>query len=116
MKKSFAYIFILIGIVSVILGTVCYSMETGQREFHYSYGGDAYTGIQNGVAQTANNVKYLTEVTAFGFGSVLTVGGVFMLVFGIKNLSAAKKSQQTGTDTKDEGTAADTENAAQETK
>ena len=116
MKKSFAYIFILIGIVSVILGTVCYSMETGQREFNYSHSEDAYTGIQNGVAQTANNVKYLTEVTAFGFGSVLTVGGVFMLVFGIKNLSAAKKSQQTGTDTKDEGTAADTENAAQETK
>ena len=94
MKKTFAIIFMLIGIVSVILGTICYSAETDHREIHYSHSTDPYPGIQDGVAQTANNVKYLTEVTAFGFGSVLTVGGVFMLVFGIKTLSASDKSQQ----------------------
>lgn len=100
MKKTYAILFVLIGIVSVILGTVCYSTETDYREVHYSYGSDVNTGIQDGVAQTASNVRHLTEVTAFGFGSVLTVGGVFMLVFGIKTLSSDRKSRDTGKDEK----------------
>ena len=94
MKKIYAVIFLLIGITSIILGTICYSMEDGHRDFNYSYGTDAYTGIQDGVAQTANNVQYLTEITSFGFGSVLTVAGVFMLVFGIKTLNAENNKEK----------------------
>ena len=112
MKKTYAFIFMLIGAVSVILGMICYNKEADHREIHYSYSADAYPGIQDGVAQTANNVKYLTEVTAFGFGSVLTVGGVFMLVFGIKTLSASEKAQQK--DKEDEGTAANAEQTESE--
>ena len=91
MKKAYGVMFLLIGIVSVILGMVSFSMETGSYELNVSYGGDAYTGIQNASAQAANNIIYLAEVTSFGFGAVLTVAGVFMMIFGIKTLSAPEQ-------------------------
>ena len=106
MKRISSYIFIGIGVLSIILGIISYSKDPGGFEKSIAYGGDSYTGIQDGVIQTANNVKYLTEVTAFGFGSVLTVGGVFMLVFGIKTLAAAR-NQKTDCD-KEIDTTADT--------
>ena len=106
MKRISSYIFIGIGVLSIILGIISYSKDPGGYEKNIAYGGDSYIGIQDGVAQTANNVKYLTGVTAFGFGSVLTVGGVFMLVFGIKTLFAAR-NQETNCD-KEKETAADT--------
>ena len=94
MKKPFGVMFLLIGIVSVILGMVSFSMETGSYELNVSYGGDAYTGIQNAGAQAANNMVYLAEVTSFGFGAVLTVAGVVMMIFGIKTLSASEQQVQ----------------------
>lgn len=93
MKRIFAVLFILIGITSGILGIVSYGMDTGYRESNLSYGGDAYTGIQNAAAQTANNVMELAEATTFGFGSVLLVSGMFMIVMGVKMLAATREEE-----------------------
>jgi len=60
-----------------------FTKDDGAWERSEAYGGDAYTGIQNAAAQTANNVQALARIARFGFGSVLTVGGAAMVVCGI---------------------------------
>ena len=73
---------IVVGILAVILAIVCFSMDVGNTSLAYSYGGDAYTGIQNAAAQTANNVLYLAKIARFGFSSVLLVLGLGMIATG----------------------------------
>lgn len=76
---------VVAGLLSVILGFVAYGYDTGSWEGGFTYGGDAYTGIQNAAAQTANNVQDLTELVCFGVGSVLLVAGlVICCCFGAK--------------------------------
>ena len=87
MKRYASILMIVIGICSVILSFVCFGKETGDTERNISYGGDAYTGIQNAAAQTANNVKYTNEILKFGFGSVLLTAGIVIVSCGIYCLS-----------------------------
>lgn len=75
--------YLLSGVVSTILGIVCYVMNTGSYESSETYGGDAYTGIQNAAAQTANNVQYLTAAVKFGFGSVLLIAGFVLIIYAL---------------------------------
>lgn len=74
---------IIMGVVSICLGTVCLEKETGSRESYSFYGGDAFTGIQQAGAQSANNVCDLAKITRFGFGSVLLVGGFVLIITAI---------------------------------
>ena len=73
---------VVVGILAIILAVVCFSMDVGNTSLGYSYGGDAYTGIQNATAQTANNILYLAKISRFGFGSVLLVLGLGMIAAG----------------------------------
>ena len=75
---------IVVGILAIILAIVCFSKDVGNTSLGYSYGGDAYTGIQNAAAQTANNVLYLTRIVRFGFSSVLLVLGLGMVASGAR--------------------------------
>ena len=47
------------------------------------YGGDAYTGIQHAAAETGQNVRDLARINRFGFGSILLIGGLALIAFGI---------------------------------
>ena len=76
-------LFIVIGIVAIILAICCSSMTAGYWENGEVYGGDAYTGIQQAAAQTANNVQYLAEITRFGFSSILAIVGLLSIAYGI---------------------------------
>ena len=81
------------GILSVLFGLITLSQDTGSWESSSSYGGDAYTGIQNAAAQTANNVQDLAEIVAMGFGFLLIALGLFAIFYFItkmKNLSNLK--------------------------
>lgn len=73
---------VVVGILAIILAVVCFSMDVGNTSLGYSYGGDAYTGIQNATAQTANNILYLAKIARFGFSSVLLVLGLGMIAAG----------------------------------
>ena len=75
---------IAIGILSIILAIVCFVLNTGDTEINYTYGGDAYTGIQNAAAQTARNVKALASITKVGFGSILLISGCFLIVSSLQ--------------------------------
>ena len=70
---------IVSGLLSAVLGLITYGMSTGSYESSLSYGGDAYTGIQNAAAQSANNMLYASEIIRFGFGSLLLVLGLFII-------------------------------------
>lgn len=76
-------VFALIGIIAIILAIVCACLNDGYYEANEVYGGDAYTGIQQAAAQTANNVQYLADIARFGFSSVLAVIGLICIAYGI---------------------------------
>ena len=73
------------GALSMLLGLILAVFSTGSWEPSSSYGGDAYTGIQNAAAQTANNVQDLAKIVKFGFSSMLIVFGIAIFCyFGAK--------------------------------
>lgn len=82
MKKK-TVLLIIIGILAIALSIVSFRMDAGYVILYEQYGGDAYTGMQNASARTANNVVYLCEVVRFGFGSILLVSGLTLIVSGI---------------------------------
>lgn len=82
MKKK-AALLIIIGILAIALSIVSFCMDAGYYAVYEQYGGDAYTGMQNASACTALNVRRLCEVVKFGFGSILLVSGLTLIVSGI---------------------------------
>ena len=88
-KRIFpALLGILAGVLCIALAVVLYSAtgdvafnynsqpagmsssDTGTRTGYKSYGGDAYTGIQQAAADTARNVKTQSEIIISGFRSL----------------------------------------------
>ncbi len=90
MKKICAFVLLAAGLLAIILGCVCFGKDDGSWERSYTYGGDAYTGIQNAAAQTANNVQALADINRFGFGAVLLVGGIALTGAGLGKLESEK--------------------------
>ena len=87
-KKQFGPILGMIaGILSVIFGVVVFSMSTGSWEPPKSYGGDAYSGIQQAAAQTANNVQELADICRCGFAYLLIVVGLITIAVFASKLS-----------------------------
>ena len=84
---------IVSGLLSAVLGLITYGMDTGSYASSLSYGGDAYTGIQNAAAQSANNMLYASEIIRFGFGSLLLVLGLFIIALFIFLLCKDNKAK-----------------------
>lgn len=78
-KKIFSVLLLLTGVLSIILSFYTFNASMGGYESNITYGGDAYTGIQNAAAQTANNIRNLTGVLADGLGSILLIGGLSLI-------------------------------------
>lgn len=91
MKKV---LLVIVGIVSIFLAIKCFGYETGSYVSTEKYGGDAYTGIQNASSKTANNVMYLSEITKFGFGSVLLIAGLSLVVCNIPTAKAENEGTE----------------------
>lgn len=87
---------VILGIVAIVFGwTVNYY---GSYEQSKSYGGDAYTGIQNAAAQTANNVDqfgnaYIESYAYFMtfIGLTMIAGGSLSTVYNIIEVSSNRK-------------------------
>ena len=83
------------GLLSIILGLVACGFSDGGYEMSNTYGGDAYTGIQNAAAQTANNVETLAGIVKFGVASLLIVLGIAISAyFGFKFFACIKKGDK----------------------
>ncbi|MBR5381927.1 MAG: hypothetical protein IK136_04835 [Oscillospiraceae bacterium] len=81
-QKTRKALLIVVGIIAIVLSIVCFAMDKGDYQRSERYGGDAYTGIQNAAARTANNVNTLSKMCGFGFGAILFTGGLTLCVIG----------------------------------
>ena len=99
-KRVTGFFLLVAAIVSVIFGIVCFnsypSLDTTKYVKYEYYGGDAYTGIQNAAADTANNVQANVETVkdnyyliARGFGFALIIAGIVLLGCGVGKFFAA---------------------------
>ena len=82
-KKLLKGFGIILGLVTIVLAISVFSQSVGYSEGSYSYGGDAYTGIQNAAAQTANNVQDVGEMIRTGLGCILILHGAILLSVAI---------------------------------
>lgn len=81
--KAKKLVLIIIGIIALIFATLMSNADCGNFESSYTYGGDAYTGIQNAAAQTANNIKDLAVITSAGFSFLFALIGLILIAYGI---------------------------------
>lgn len=73
------------GVVSFILGLEMFDRPIGLIEFDESYGGDAYTGIQNATASAVNNLYRINETLKYGIGYLLiAIGLISIFVFALR--------------------------------
>ena len=98
---------ICIATLAIVFAVICWGANPCIWETKYvskeMYGGDAYTGIQNAAADTANNIKYLdlnlqyaAEFFAESMGYVFCIVGLLLLCIGIsKAINAFKKEVPT---------------------
>lgn len=92
-KKGTFSVFLMIGILSVILAIMAFGMDSSAYVNWKTYGGDAYTGIQNAAAATANNISDLIDVISFCGGSILLVGGLAIIAAAFKMLEETPKKE-----------------------
>ena len=83
-KDLFAYLCLAIALLALIFAIVSFATDasgpSGSYESSKAYGGDAYTGIQNAAAQTANNVYYMNKNLVTLTTCVATTSGFFFLL------------------------------------
>ena len=84
--KIFSIIGIVSGAVSIVFSFVVLSFEYGSWMNFETYGGDAYTGMQNAAARTAQNVQYLAYMVRFGLFALLFVGGIVIICYFANSL------------------------------
>ena len=105
-NRLFPFIGIGCGILAIIFAIVVFSgggsgvgdMDTGTFTSHKSYGGDAYTGIQQAAADTARNVTKLSQIVKAGFqgasgsglGYLLLIAGFALIVYSLHTLNEMK--------------------------
>ena len=103
-EKLVAIAFLAIAVLSLVFSIVCFAMDTdhmnGDTVKKYSYGGDAYTGMQNASAQAASNVYYLGyNVSHFAHCVAVIAGFAFIITafvfatLGVSKLMIAKHEQ-----------------------
>lgn len=88
MKVFVCIVGIVVGLALAVFGCVCVfdnyiSYGWGEYEDEEIYGGDAYTGIQNAAATTANNVSSLIDLNSDGFREIFKLIGVLVFATGI---------------------------------
>lgn len=86
MKKGINIVGIISGVLSIIFSFVVKGMPIGLYELSETYGGDAYTGIQNAAAQTAVNVYYLADLVRTGLFALLLVLGIALICFFLSRM------------------------------
>lgn len=95
--------FIVIGVIAIGLSIRCFSYDDLDFEARSTYGGDAFTGIQNAAALTSKNVKSLASIVQFGFGSILLVTGLGFLGVGLTSPIQGAESKEDTQKSNNEG-------------
>ncbi len=112
MKRSKVYpvLGILTGVAGIVFAIVLLTgggsdlngLSTGTYTSYNYYGGDAYTGIQQAVADTSRNVQALARIAKAGFQGqsgagtafLLLVMGLALIVFSLRAINENKARDQ----------------------
>ncbi len=104
MKKILILLYVILGVVSIIFGAMSLSegyYTGGEYISHKSYGGDAYTGIQNAAADAGNNaldveraVNSNSYAISEGIGYILIVMGGSTILKGFSLASENKEAKE----------------------
>ena len=94
-KKFLAISFLVIAGVSAIFAVMCLMNMFDNYRYVYSqtYGGDAYTGIQNAAVATAQNIEVLGEAVVVLSGFVFILATLVFTALGIAMLLDLKKDK-----------------------
>ena len=93
-KKVLGVLFIMVAIASIVFAILSFDGFGGNSVGAKTYGGDAYTGIQNAAAQTANNVNSLNStVQRIGGYAFILIGGILASI-GVACLVGNKKIEK----------------------
>ena len=84
-NKGVGIAFIILGIVSIVWGLGL--TYTGIPSINQTYGGDAYTGMQNASSRTANNINELGNTLCAGLKGILIVMGGAIMFYGVSIMS-----------------------------
>lgn len=87
MRIIASILLIVAGVIALYFAVTALTFDHGSSVSSQAYGGDAYTGIQNAAAATANNVKYLIQMVSKALGGVLLSMSVAFIGFGFKCLA-----------------------------
>ncbi len=86
-KKAKKLILGLVMVVGVMLVIYSFLVFSTSEQYSYiakeSYGGDAYTGIQNAAVTTAWNVRDLGKAFATAMGGLLLCGGLLTILTAV---------------------------------
>ena len=93
-KKILSIMLFALAALSLIFAIVCFGSDTGYWVSSKSYGGDAYTGIQNAAAQTANNINYLRENINTFAGLFFVIVALTFAAFGVYNFIVSTEKNQ----------------------
>ena len=97
--KIAAILLLVAGLIALVFAVQTLTADTGSLESNTTYGGDAYTGIQNAAAQTARNVKKLTELCTKAFGGILLALSFAFFGFGVRFFALDAKAPAAGENT-----------------
>ena len=75
-------LFVVIGVLSIIFAIKIGVLSTGSFVMFLTYGGDAYTGIQNACAGAANNAIDVANILQQGFEYCLIIAGFVLVSIG----------------------------------
>ena len=100
-KKRLKKVLIFGGCLSILFSLLMFFSDIGLFADINTYGGDAYTGIQNAAAYTAYNVKTLSNIVSHGFSAILFICGFIFIGFGM-SLNTDDKVIQQVSEPKDE--------------
>lgn len=94
-NKIFSWIGISLGVLSLVFAVI---MKLTYFEGNYvrkeTYGGDAYTGMQNASAATANNLLWLHETIYIGFLLTFILVGLYLIFKHSKELILLNYNKQ----------------------
>ena len=79
-KFGFGICLCIVGVLSIILALNIH--YRGISEYDRTYGGDAYTGIQNSIVTVANNVEDLGNTLVSGMQIFITIVGSVLILTG----------------------------------
>ncbi len=86
-RKILSIAFVVLAVVALVFAYMCFTtntyMPSGDYESPKTYGGDAYTGIQQAAAQTSKNTYYLNQNISDLADIIVSISGYFFVLAGL---------------------------------